>query len=52
MSPKTARNALVALLMLLGTGAMGGWLQTFYMLYAIPIIITALLPQVRTMYKK
>jgi len=29
-----------------------GWLQTFYMLYAIPIIITALLPQVRTMYKK
>jgi hypothetical protein len=29
-----------------------GWLQTFYMLYAIPLIITALLPQVRTMYKK
>ena len=29
-----------------------GWLQTFYMLYAIPIIFTALLPQVRAMYKK
>lgn len=29
-----------------------GWLQTFYMLYAIPIIFVALLPQVRTIYKK
>jgi hypothetical protein len=29
-----------------------GWLQTFYLLYAIPIIFTALLPQVRAMYKK
>jgi hypothetical protein len=29
-----------------------GWLQTFYMLYAIPIIFIALLPQVRTIYKK
>lgn len=29
-----------------------GWLQTFYMLYAIPIIFVALLPQVRTLYKK
>jgi len=29
-----------------------GWLQTFYMLYAIPIIIVAMLPQVRTIYKK
>ena len=29
-----------------------GWLQTFYMLYAIPIIFVALLPQVRIMYKK
>jgi len=28
------------------------WLQTFYMLYAIPIIFTALLPQVRALYKK
>jgi hypothetical protein len=28
-----------------------GWLQTFYMLYAIPIIIIALLPQVRANYK-
>lgn len=28
------------------------WLQTFYMLYAIPIIFVALLPQVRTIYKK
>lgn len=28
------------------------WLQTFYMLYAIPIIFTALLPQVRAIYKK
>jgi hypothetical protein len=29
-----------------------GWLQTFYLLYAIPIIFVALLPQVRTIYKK
>lgn len=29
-----------------------GWLQTFYMLYAIPILVVALLPQVRLMYKK
>jgi hypothetical protein len=29
-----------------------GWLQTFYMLYAIPLIFVALLPQVRTLYKK
>lgn len=29
-----------------------GWLQTFYMLYALPIIFVALLPQVRTIYKK
>ncbi len=29
-----------------------GWLQTFYMLYAIPMIFIALLPQVRDMYKK
>ncbi len=29
-----------------------GWLQTFYMLYAIPIIFVALLPQVRAIYKK
>ena len=29
-----------------------GWLQTFYMLYAIPIIIFALLPQVKNIYKK
>ena len=29
-----------------------GWLQTFYMLYAIPLILVALLPQVRNMYKK
>lgn len=28
------------------------WLQTFYMLYAIPIIFVALLPQVRDLYKK
>lgn len=28
------------------------WLQTFYMLYAIPIILVALLPQVRSIYKK
>ena len=29
-----------------------GWLHNFYMLYAIPIIITALLPKVRNFYKK
>lgn len=29
-----------------------GWLQTFYMLYAIPIILVALLPQIRNIYKK
>lgn len=29
-----------------------GWLQTFYMLYAIPIIFVALLPKVRDLYKK
>lgn len=29
-----------------------GWLQNFYMLYAIPLIFTALLPQVRNFYKK
>ncbi len=29
-----------------------GWLQTFYMLYAIPVIFVALLPQIRTLYKK
>jgi hypothetical protein len=29
-----------------------GWLQTFYMIYAIHIIIAALLPQVRVLYKK
>ena len=29
-----------------------GWLQTFYMLYAIPVILVALLPQVRVIYKK
>ena len=29
-----------------------GWLQTFYMLYAIPIIFVALLPQVKILYKK
>jgi hypothetical protein len=29
-----------------------GWLQTFYMLYTLPIIFVALLPQVRTIYKK
>ena len=28
------------------------WLHTFYMLYAIVIIIIALLPQVRNLYKK
>lgn len=29
-----------------------GGLQTFYMLYAIPIILVALLPEVRALYKK
>jgi hypothetical protein len=29
-----------------------GWLQTFYMLYSIPLIFVALLPQVRNFYKK
>ena len=29
-----------------------GWLQTFYILYTIPIIFVALQPQVRTIYKK
>ena len=29
-----------------------GWLQTFYLLYALPIIIIALLPKVRLKYKK
>lgn len=29
-----------------------GWLQTFYMFYAIPLIFVALLPQVRNLYKK
>jgi hypothetical protein len=29
-----------------------GWLQTFYMLFAIPLIFVALLPQVRNLYKK
>ncbi len=29
-----------------------GWLQTFYMLYSIPMIIVALLPQTRNIYKK
>lgn len=29
-----------------------GWLQTFYMLFAIPLIFLALLPQVRNFYKK
>jgi hypothetical protein len=29
-----------------------GWLQTFYMFYSIPVIIVALLPQVRAIYKK
>ena len=28
------------------------WLQTFYILYSIPIIFVALLPKVRTLYKK
>lgn len=29
-----------------------GWLQTFYMLFAIPMIFVALLPGVRNFYKK
>jgi hypothetical protein len=29
-----------------------GWLQTFYILYSIPIIFVALLPQIRILYKK
>lgn len=29
-----------------------GWLQTFYMLYAIPIIFVSLLPQVRAQFQK
>jgi hypothetical protein len=29
-----------------------GWLQTFYILYAILLILVALLPQVRNQYKK
>lgn len=29
-----------------------GWLQTFYMLFAIPLIFIALLPQVKNLYKK
>ncbi len=29
-----------------------GWLQTFYMFLAIPIVFVALLPQVRRLYKK
>ena len=29
-----------------------GWLQTFYMLYSIPLIFVALLPQVKQFYKK
>ena len=29
-----------------------GWLQTFYMLYSIPMIIFALLPHIRKIYKK
>ncbi|WP_309607722.1 hypothetical protein [Flavobacterium sp.] len=29
-----------------------GWLQTFYMLFSIPMIIVALLPQTRKIYKK
>jgi len=29
-----------------------GWLQTLYILYAIPIIFVSLLPQVRAIYKK
>ena len=29
-----------------------GWLQTFYMFFAIPLIFVALLPQVRNLYKR
>jgi hypothetical protein len=29
-----------------------GWLQTFYMLFSIPMIFVALLPRVRDFYKK
>ena len=29
-----------------------GWLQTFYMFFAIPIVFVALLPEVRNSYKK
>ena len=29
-----------------------GWLQTFYILYAIPLILVASLPQVRNLYRK
>ena len=29
-----------------------GWLQSFYLLYALPIIFVSLLPEVRTIYKK
>ncbi len=29
-----------------------GWLQTFYMLYAIPLTFVALLPGVRDYYKQ
>lgn len=29
-----------------------GWLQTFYMLFSIPLIFVALLPQVKSFYKK
>ena len=29
-----------------------GWLQTFYMLFSIPMIIFALIPQTRNIYKK
>ncbi|MEI7898596.1 MAG: hypothetical protein WCJ26_16285 [bacterium] len=29
-----------------------GWLQTFYMLFSIPLVFVALLPQVRILYKK
>jgi hypothetical protein len=29
-----------------------GWLQTFYMLFSIPLIFVACLPQVRNFYKK
>ena len=29
-----------------------GWLQTFYLLYGIPLIFVALLPQVRNFYEK